>query len=220
MKRSPFKRDLRAAGGASGKASLALCGRVVVAFADGGFGFCASRHRLRKGFGRLVTTIVVVRVLCIAAIALSAAIILYLRGVIPTLNTILEIALSAVIGIAARVLVSLSPQDIKYAYTSPRNGLSPKAILSNKRRPIMDKWATEAKERARALADTIRGFPAPPGGVFPGGTSRAPAPTPSDPSEPQHRRSHAGAGRQRAARQALQYPTNAPAFNPGGGFEP
>jgi hypothetical protein len=39
-----------------------------------------------------------------------------------------------------------------------------------------EKWKAEERERSSAIAQVIRGFPAGPGGIFPGGTSAAPAP--------------------------------------------
>src|ERR1700748_3271270 len=50
----------------------------------------------------------VVRIGCVIAIIASVAVILYIRGAIPTLNSILEVVLSIVIGIAARILIDLS----------------------------------------------------------------------------------------------------------------
>jgi hypothetical protein len=52
-----------------------------------------------------------IKMICATAILVAFSLLLYLRGVTLSTTTIAEIILSVVIGIAARVLVSLSPFD-------------------------------------------------------------------------------------------------------------
>jgi hypothetical protein len=66
------------------------------------------------------TAIMIIRLASVGAIVVSGALILYLRGALPTLNAILEIILSLTIGVAARVLVSLSPPRGYYSTNAAR----------------------------------------------------------------------------------------------------